>query len=461
VILTSTFAKRLTLALVFVASSTGCGGAQRYGGLQALPAIPPLSTTAASQSGSTTPIKHIIVLIQENRSFDNLFARFPGADGATSGLRHTGKRVPLMETRLANEDLPHSYQSFKVEFDQGKMDGFDLVGLGEGGQYGRAGRYPYQYVDPSSIQSYWLLAQKYVLADRMFATQRSGSFTAHQDLIAGGTQVAPGVSVIDYPDGSPWGCDAPLGTATSLISDKGYKPFAGPFPCFTYHTLRDRLDHARVSWRYYSPAVYGYGGGIWNAFDAIKAVRESGEWQSKIVTPETRIFQDVAQGKLPHVAWVIPKWENSDHPLAHPTTQSRDYGPLWIADVVNAVGKSGYWKSTAIVVVWDDWGGFYDHVRPPDLGYDGLGFRVPMLVISPYAKPGYISHTQYEFGSILRFIEETFALQPLGTTDVRAKSIGNVFDFTRAPRPFEAIPSEKPASFFEHQPPSSHPVDTE
>src|SRR6185437_16280910 len=164
----------------------------------------------------------------------------------------------------------------------------------------------------------------------------------------------------------------------------------------------------------------------------------------------------IAANRLPAVSWVIPSGQNSDH------AAGVDTGPQWVASVVNAIGKSPAWNSTAVIVVWDDWGGYFDHVAPPQLDYQGLGFRVPMLVISPYVKKtGYISHTQYEFGSILRFVEENWRLKPLGTTDVRATSIGDIFDFRIAPRPFQPAPNALPASFFEHRASAFDPPDDE
>ena len=137
-----------------------------------------------------------------------------------------------------------------------------------------------------------------------------------------------------------------------------------------------------------------------------------------------------------------------------------------MASVVNAIGQSTYWQTTAIIVVWDDWGGFYDHVPPPFQDhYGGLGFRVPMIVVSPYAlgggSPNYVSHTQYEFGSILKFIEGTFGLGSLGTSDERATSIVDCFNFAQQPRPFTVIPSKHNRSYFIHRGPTHVPVDTE
>jgi phospholipase C len=138
----------------------------------------------------------------------------------------------------------------------------------------------------------------------------------------------------------------------------------------------------------------------------------------------------------------------------------QDDGPAWVGNVVNAIGESAYWKSTAIVVVWDDWGGFYDHVAPQQVGFGGLGFRVPMIVISAYSRR-HVSHTQYEFGSIVRFIEDRWHLGRLGTSDVRATSIADCFDFTHPPREFVPVPVTRSRRYFFNRPPSTKPIDTD
>ncbi len=438
---------------------------------------PPTSANAPAASRGFSPatgsqyISHVVVMIQENRSFDNLFATFPGAAGATQGKMKTPSGytyVPLQKTSLNYPcDFGHSYNGVIKDYDGGAMDGFGLEGGGKKcpGQQGTA---PYQYVDPLEIVPYWQIAETYVLGDHMFQTQGSGSFSAHQDLIAGGSTIDPQQTktVIDFPSKKPWGCDAPNGTVTSVIIAKGsslqYRYHHGPFPCFKYQTLRDLLDTAGLSWRYYTPPEPGGIGALWNGFDAIDAVRNGPEWNTNIVS-QTQIFSDITGGALPAVSWVIPTEANSDHP-----GNASDTGPSWVGSVVNAIGESQYWNSTAIVVVWDDWGGFYDHVPPPFFDrWGGLGFRVPLLIASPYARQGssryggYVSHTQYEFGSILKFIEDVFGLGRLGTTDVRANSIDDSFDFTQAPRAFVPIGTKYSRSFFERQPPSRAPVDTE
>jgi phospholipase C len=316
-------------------------------------------------------------------------------------------------------------------------------------------------VNQKQIKPYWSMARQYVLADHMFPTQASGSFTAHQDLIRGDTKLNAYETLIDFPPHGPWGCDAPPGTTTSLLTSSGeYEPNQGPFPCLTYETIRDLLDAKGVSWKYYTPDIHTHGGDLWNAFDAIKQVRNSPEWTTNVSSPETNIFSDITSNQLPAVSWVIPDGQNSDHPAQQPWGIHKDTGPSWVGQIVNAVGQSPYWNSSAIVVTWDDWGGFYDHEPPPQLDYTGLGIRVPMIVVSPYAKKGFVSHTQYEFGSILKFVEDTFDLGNLGTTDVRANSIGDVFNFGQHRRTFLPIDTKYSKSFFQHQRPSNIPPDT-
>jgi phospholipase C len=460
---------RLPVASVFVLLAgiglSACASLPKTG----TPSFAARGPSRASGSGSSSPIQHIVVIVQENRSFDNLFATFPNADGTTHGLMQTPSGdmyVALKPVDLPSAcDLSHTYRKYLSDDDGGRMDGFSSEG-GNGTCRDKTIA-PYVYVRPEQVAPYWEMAKQYVLADQTFQTQGSGSFTAHQDLIAGATIInkSQTESLVDYPSHSPWGCDAPAATKTSyLLSESSqliYNHHIGPFPCLTYETIRDLLDAQGVSWKYYSPPVSGASGAIWNAFEAIKAVRYSSEWGTNVTDSDTEIFDDITSGTLPAVSWVIPDLENSDHPLS-----KTDSGPSWVASVVNAIGESSYWSTTAIVVVWDDWGGYYDHVAPPlQDQWGGLGFRVPMIVVSPYALGGgsknYVSHTQYEFGSILKFTEETFDLGSLGTTDARAKSIADCFDFTQKPRTFTVIRSKYNRAYFQRQRPSYQPVDNE
>ncbi|HEY1975170.1 MAG TPA: alkaline phosphatase family protein [Candidatus Baltobacteraceae bacterium] len=430
--------------LVLAALLTGCSG-----GIS--PLAPRASLPAAGLApNATTKIQHVVILIQENRSFDNLFATFVGADGTTHGQIHTGVTVPLAKRNLLDlRDVPHGYYNFLTDYDKGKLDGFDVSAT----QQGVPALQPYQYVDPAQIAVYWTLARRYVLADHMFTTQGSDSFTAHQDLIAGGTQISPKYSIVDPPNGFPWGCDASAGTVTSLVTVNGTPGWnKGPFPCFNYPTLAGLLDRKKLTWRYYATFPQTN----WNAFEAIRSVRYGARWSTNISTPQNTILNDIFGGTLPAVSWVIPTADYSDHP-----GEPRDFGPDWIGSIVNAVGKSAYWKSTAIVIVWDDWGGFYDHVQPPPLTFGGLGFRVPAIIVSPYARAHYVAHQQYEFGSILRFIEDNWKLGRLGTSDTRAASIGSVFNFSQKPRAYVPVKVAHDAKFFLSLPPSTRPLDSE
>ncbi|MGP8100529.1 MAG: alkaline phosphatase family protein, partial [Candidatus Cybelea sp.] len=180
------------------------------------------------------------------------------------------------------------------------------------------------------------------------------------------------------------------------------------------------------------------------------------------------IFSDISIGRLPAVCWVTPDALNCDHRQELKGGKDVDYGPSWVASIVNAVGKSKYWKSSAIVILWDDWGGFYDHESPAFFdNQGGLGFRVPMMIVSPYARetsssqPGYISHTQYETASIVKFVEQNWGLTPLQLPDTRATSIGDAFNFYQTPRSFIVIPSEHSRAFFLQQKPSGLPPDTQ
>jgi phospholipase C len=197
-----------------------------------------------------------------------------------------------------------------------------------------------------------------------------------------------------------------------------------------------------VSWRYYQN---GGGAGLWHPFDAIKHVRYGKDY-ANVITRSQQILQDVHAGRLAGLTWVAPADAWSDHASKHGTAK----GPAWVAAIVNAIGESSYWNSTAIFVVWDDWGGWYDHVPPPLYNSYELGFRVPLIIISPYARRGYVSKVQHEFGSLLAFSEETFGI-PKGSlqdTDVRADDLKDPFDFSQRPRSFVPIkaPPFKPGS---------------
>ena len=407
-------------------------------------------------------IKHLVVIVQENRSFENVFAGFPGANTRSYGYWHS-KKVPLHEVTFTPpnptmRDMVHDWSSAHQGWDKGAMDGFGDNTFSQGTG---VAMWPYAYLKRSLVKPYWDLASQYVLADRMFPTMFGASFTAHLDLISGTTDLAPKVSEVDWPDGSHWGCDANPGTTTSLVTPTQFEPGAGPFPCFTqFRTMADTLDAAKVSWRYYAPGVNSgdVGGLVWSEFSAIKNVRYGPDW-ANVVSPQTTVLADAASGNLAQMTWVIPDYLDSDHSAAN-----SDQGPSWVSAVVNAIGTGPDWKTTAIVLVWDDWGGWNDHMPPPQLDWKGLGIRVPAIVISPYAKKGYVDHTQYEFSSILRLAEQTFNLPAVGPasfgyTDTRATSMFDAFDFTQKPRAFVKISAKYPPSHFIQRSPSMRAPD--
>ncbi|MGB8519943.1 MAG: alkaline phosphatase family protein [Candidatus Tumulicola sp.] len=413
----------------------------------------PTAVRATKTSQSAGKIQHVVIIIQENRSFDNIFAGFPGADAPLTGLRHNGKVVTLHQATLTqrpNVDIKHDYKHSQIEYDAGKMDGFDEDVWNDGQP---AKTYPYAYLSHKQVAPYWAMASQYTLADRMFPTVWGPSFTAHLDLIAGTTVVSRAplriVSEIDYPynqDNPNWTCAAqPPPPSYILVDAKGTisETGGGPAPCFTqFHTMADTLDTAHVSWRYYAPALSTGSGQLWSSFAAIKNIYNGPDW-TNVIAPETTVLKDIKNGKLPSVAWVVPNVNNSDH-----GGSGSDTGPSWVAAIVNGIGESAYWNSSAIVVLWDDWGGWYDDAPPPQLDFMGLGFRVGCILISPYAKAGTVSHTQYEYGSILKFVEQTFGAASLGYTDARATSLSDSFNFAQRPIVFKNIPAKYPPSYF-------------
>jgi phospholipase C len=453
---------RYALSVAATALFAGCGASQSP--------ITPSAATYQSSSGSPSPIQHVILMVQENRTFNDFFATFPGTDGTTtgvvkkSGVCHvekthtlTLKEVPLTIVR----DLDHRYQAYRKAYDSGSMDNFDDVNFADGTP---ECKYPYQYTDPADIQPYWSLAHQYALAEHMFTTQGGTSFAAHQDLIRGSSQINSSVALVNDPSGIPWGCDAPPGKRTSLVTEDGrYEARQGPFPCsnqfppsYNYNTLRDLLDAKGISWKYYVLPLKTNYGGLMTAFDVISSVRYGPEWKANIATPQTKIFDDISNETLPAMSWVIPDKPDSDHPGGQV-----DNGPSWVASVANAVGQSPYWASTAIIVVWDDWGGLYDNAPPAQHGFGGLGFRVPALIVSPYAKAGYISQTNYEFGSILKYVENNWNLGSLGTTDKTSTSIIDCFDYSQKPIKFRKIGAKYSERYFRSRRPSGLPIDND
>jgi phospholipase C len=402
---------------------------------------------AASQK-----IQHVIVVIQENRSFDNLFQGYPGANTVPSGLNSKGETIQLQPVTLETDyGIDHRAEAFIAACDgtgsiagtNCRNDGFDLESSTANFKNPQ-----YAYVPQSQTKPYFDLANEFVLADNTFTSQIDQSFVAHQYLIAGRAHHA-----VDTPIGGDWGCDGKEATVGTWLANRTYGPTVAP--CFNMRTLGDELDGAGLSWRFYTNEV-NKDGGYWSAYQAIRHIRYGPDW-ANVIAPQTQFFSDLSAGFLANVTWITPLCKNSDH-----TACGGNGGPSWVASLVNAVGESPFWGSTAIFVIWDDWGGLYDHVPPPYADYDGLGFRVPLLVISPYAKQNYVSHVQYETASILRFTEDQFGLARLAPSDRRAASPArDCFTFNRAPRRFVPINAPFSRYHFMHEPPDRRPPDDE
>ena len=378
---------------------------------QGPPANPPSSPQAGIDS-----IQHIVFIVKENRTFDNYFGKFPGAEGATSGTISTGQTIPLGHTPDATpRDICHTWNCAVTAIDGGKMDKFDQISGGNvNGDF-----LSYTQLTASDIPNYYTYAQQFVLADHMFSSLHGPSFPNHLYTIASQSGGA-----IDNPNGA-WGCDATAGTTVPVLKSDG--TIGSVFPCFDFPTLADGLQAANISWKYYASGQ-GEEGYIWSAFNAINHIRNTPLWAEHVLS-DKQFATDAMNGQLPAVSWLVTDMGLSEHPPS-----SSCVGENWTVQQLNAVMQGADWDSTAIFLTWDDFGGFYDHVPPPLLDAFGAGPRVPLLIISPYAKKGYITHTQYEFASFLRFAEERFSLQPLTARDMMANDMQNSFDFSQTPR---------------------------
>ncbi|SPF42459.1 putative Phospholipase C [Candidatus Sulfotelmatobacter kueseliae] len=436
-----------------------------------------------SSGGGTTPppskIQHVIVIFQENRTPDNLFHDpaliASGADIASSGTNSLGQTVQLTPTSLGVDyDLSHAHSAFVLMYDGGKMDGADRVQVScsKGATNCPPPNAQFLYVQASDVAPYFQMAEQYTFGDRMFQTNQGPSFPAHQFIISG-TSAPSATSNFFVAEnaqgvtnaGKNTGCISPPQEFVYLIDPSGAESSV-MYPCFEHPTLIDELDTKGISWRYYTPSA----GSLWTAPNAIQhlcgpnatppnaTACTSSDWVNNVVLYTTQnpapILTDIANSQLPAVSWVIPAGANSDHAGSTLTTG----GPSWVASIVNALGNSPYWSNTAILIAWDDWGGWYDHVPPPKVINDGTswgsgyvyGFRVPLIVISPYAKAGYISHVNHDFGSVLNFIEKTFGLSSLGYADAYADDLSDCFDYNQTPIVFQTINAPVGADFFMH-----------
>jgi len=397
-------------------------------------------------SGGASVIQQVIIMMQENRTTDNLFHGLKGADTANYGINSKGQKITLTPQSLQNGyELDHYHPDFVRMYDGGKMDGADLI-LGDCGTHCPPDM-QFKYVKRSDVKPYFQMAEQYAFGDRMFQSNQGPSYPAHQFIIAATSAPTETSDLFDGEDtfGIPGpakhsGCGSPPYVFTYLINPLGQENQVA-FPCFEHQTLMDLLDNQGLTWRYYTITL-DY---IWTGPNVISHIYNGKDWANVIASPK-QVLKDIAKGHLANVTWAIPTGPSSDHP--HGNNGS---GPSWIASVVNAVGKSKYWNSTAIIVTWDDWGGWYDHVAPPIINSYEYSFRVPLIVISPYAKTSYISHQTHDFSSIVHFVETVFNLPSLGFGDATSDDLSDCFNFNQKPRAFHTIPAPLSADYFLHQ----------
>ncbi|MBV8149634.1 MAG: hypothetical protein JO092_11120 [Candidatus Eremiobacteraeota bacterium] len=414
----------------------------------ATPLVPSRAGTPAllgalrpAQPVAGSPIQHVIVVIQENRTVDNMFNGLPGADTVTKGRTHNGKIVPLQPEGLEWQyDPSHSHAALIKEYDGGKMNGFDLDRcdsdpLSLGAHCSPPKNFTYSSVPLSEVQYLFILAGQfafagkgYGFADRMFSSRQVPSFPGHQYLIAGqsvasGNPFGPGEKQL----AAIWGCDAAEGVRVDEFGKTYDSPARRGYPCYDYQTIGDLMDAKGVSWKYYTGALGTVDGSI-SAYDAIRHIRFGSDWSTNVVTPMTDIFSDIENGTLPDVAFITPPFAASDHG----GTLSAG-GPAWVVSIYAYLAENAsLYGSTAMFVTWDDSGGWYDHVAPPSDSFGPLGFRVPLLAISPYARQA-ISHKTHTFGSILHFIEANWNLGSLHQQDAESDDLADMFDYKQKP----------------------------
>ena len=403
-----------SLLLSTILFVTACGGGS--GALSSQPSNAPAATSNVP-AGELGAIQHIVFIVKENRTFDNYFGTFPGADGATTGTTSTGQVIQLGRTPDTVRDICHHWACANQAINGGKMNGFDLLkGCNVNGDL-----LCYTQMTQQDIPNYFALAQNFVLADRMFSSLHGPSFPNHLYTVA-----AQSGGAIDVPAHEPWGCDADPDNTVEVIDSGGN--ITTQFPCFDFQTLADSLQRAGVSWKFYAP-VQGQMGYIFSALDAINHIRNSPLWTANVV-PYGQFVSDAQSAQLPAVSWLIADYAESEHP-----PNSTCHGENWTVQQLNAVMQGPDWHSTAVFLTWDDFGGFYDHVAPDNVDQFGFGPRVPLLIISPFARKGFISHTTYEFSSFLRFAERRFDLPGLTSRDTMANDMTDSFNFNQPSLP--------------------------
>jgi phospholipase C len=380
-----------------------------------------------------TPIQHLVVLMQENHTFDNYFGTYPGADGLPAGTKMpvdpnnlaAGYVTPWHLGSSTITDLSHSAPTFHDQYNNGKMDGF-VSALNARNQNGKQ---TMGYYDGTDIPYYWNLADNYVLFDQFFSSAQDGSFANHMYWVAAIPPIAPkGQNLNDVLANMP--------------------------------TIFDSLQAAGVSWKFY---VQNY-----NPTITYRDQSSSGSKASQVVwvpllnfdrfidnpTLSSHIvdlkqyFIDLNNGALPAVSYIVPSGA-SEHPPSNLMS-----GQRFVKSILQELMRSTSWDNSAFMLAYDDWGGWFDHVTPIQVDQFGYGPRVPVILVSPYAKSGYIDHTVLDFTSMLKFIEQNWNIAPLAARDTNANNFLTAFNFDQAPR----LPNFLPLGRITAIPPKKDPT---
>jgi phospholipase C len=444
-------------------------------------------------SEQASKIQHLIFIVQENHSFDNYFGTYPGANGFPPGISVpneiddpaagsvspyrlsdtlpvmiVGDELPpgvadpddLPEQFTADStspfhlssqeeaDISHSAETAREDYDNGKMDGF-VQGEGTTETMG--------YYNGTDIPYYWSYAEHYVLCDDFFSSEMGPSLPNHLYIASGAdgpiNSSEPWVSngnIINNPPSGP-------------LDDPNQLEVEWPDASLTWTTLAEELSLSNQTWTWYDGNANPTAPTLWDVLPLFSYFQQNPDQLTEHVKSTADFASDIANDSLPTVSWIMPgMWQPPDFPSAfvnqsvseHPPARS-DAGMDYVTWLVNQVMESPYWESTAIIVTWDDYGGFYDHVPPPQIDSSGLGFRVPALVISPWAKQDYIDNTQYEFSSMLALAENTFNLPSLHARDAISNDMNNTFNFNQSPDPTLIEPAD-----FVAQSPEATPTPT-
>ncbi len=386
--------------------------------------------TPAASSGGIYKIKHVVWIIQENHSFDNYFGTFPGADGIppqTCLQKMPGSKACVKPFHMTIDeppcDISHFWNAAHAAYDNGRMDGFVWA---EGTPFTMG------YYNGREIPNYWAYAHHYTLCDHFFSSFLGPSTQNHFYTVAA-------------QDGGMIQMCWTLSQCLELMDDRGN--------LFSFASMVELFNKTHLSWKYYNetlpvpPNVAAQRAnignnafpnpkrfGIWNPLPGFKDVDDDPAAMARLL-PLSQYFKDLKGGTLPQVCWIVPAFRDSEH-----ATAPVDRGMWYVTRIINALMESSCWKNSVIFLSWDDYGGFYDHVAPPVVDAFGYGPRVPMIVISPYAKPGYICHKAYELCSVLKFIEVRWHLGHLTARDDRANDMSDCFDFSQTPNPPTVIP---------------------